>query len=368
MPPEPNSPHYYPCPSCKASLLFEPKEGKLVCPYCGRAETIPDHPDLVVENSFEEYLTHDPKDLKPLSDGAQNISCTGCGSVVTLIPPETASECPFCGTPIVNQPVSASPIVAPQGVLPFLKTSAEANGAIKAWIGSRWFAPNALKTIAKQEKTQGVYLPFWTYDTHTTTHYVGERGEYYYETERYTETDSNGNTVTKTREVRHTRWYPTSGSVSRFFDDVLVPATSSLSEERLLELEPWDLQRLSGFDPAYLSGFKAQSYQIDIAAGFTEAQGLMEPTIINDIERDIGGDEQRIFDKKISYAAITFKHILLPVYVSAYRFNGKVYQVLVNARTGEVKGDRPYSAWKIAFFVVAIVAVIAIIYFVKHGQ
>jgi hypothetical protein len=61
------------------------------------------------------------------------------------------------------------------------------------------------------------------------------------------------------------------------------------------------------------------------------------------------------------YDAITYKHILLPVWLSAYRFNAKVYRFMVNARTGEVVGERPYSAWKITLFVLMCLAIVGII-------
>jgi hypothetical protein len=246
-------------------------------------------------------------------------------------------------------------------VLPFQVTVEQARDAIRKWISSRWFAPNALKRLAYQQSIGGVYLPFWTYDSHTTTLYRGQRGEHYYVDETYTETDAQGNQVTKTRRVQKTRWYPASGSVSRWFDDVLVPATKSVASTRLTALEPWDLKLLKAYDPVFLAGFKAQRYEIDLPQGFEVAKQKMAPTIESDVRSDIGGDEQRIESLKTSYSAITFKHILLPVYIGAYRFREKVYQVLVNARTGEVTGERPYSFWKIFFFVLMILAIIAVI-------
>jgi hypothetical protein len=49
----------------------------------------------------------------------------------------------------------------------------------------------------------------------------------------------------------------------------------------------------------------------------------------------------------------TFKHILLPVWLAAYKYRGKSYRFVVNGRTGRVQGERPYSAIKIAFAVIA---------------
>jgi DNA-directed RNA polymerase subunit RPC12/RpoP len=359
-------PRTYTCPGCAANLLFEPQDGCLTCPYCGRKEMIPESAEEVQERSYADYLHPRSDQLKTLSATALEVKCDSCGAVVTFAPPEVAGECSFCGVKIVAQPKSADPLVAPEALLPFGISSRQSSDSVKKWLSTRWFAPNVLKKLARQESIDGVYLPFWTYDAHTTSHYTGERGEHYYETETYSETDAQGNTVTRTRQVQRTRWYSASGKVSRWMDDILVPATISVSRPRLTSLEPWDLDALRPYEPAFLSGFKAQRYQVELPEGFEEAKTIMAPIIEDDVREDIGGDEQRIDDVSTSYSAVTFKHILLPVYIGAYRFREKVYQVMVNARTGEVQGDRPYSFWKIFFFVLFLIAVIGIvIYFGK---
>jgi ribosomal protein S27E len=320
----------------------------------------------VQERSFEDYLRPRSGQLIALAENALEVRCDGCGATVTFSPPDVAGTCSFCGVAIVAQPTSADPLVAPEGILPFAISQAQSSNAVKEWISSRWFAPNALKRLASQESVDGVYLPFWTYDAYTTSHYRGERGEHYYETEHYTERDAQGNTVTRTRQVQKTRWYSASGTVSRWMDDVLVPATTSVSRTRLASLEPWDLASLKPYEPIFLPGFKAQRYQIDLPAGFEEAKTIIAPFIREDVKEDIGGDEQRIHEIVTSYSAVTFKHLLLPVFIGAYRFRERVYQVLVNARTGEVQGDRPYSFWKIFFLVWFLLALIGgLVYFLR---
>jgi DNA-directed RNA polymerase subunit RPC12/RpoP len=360
--------HRYPCPACGAILVFEPKDGQLSCPYCGHKEVIPQSAEQVEERSYEEYLQPRAEQLQMLAAGALEVQCSSCGATVTFVPPEVARECDFCGAKIVAQPKSADPTVAPEGVLPFSIQQTQATANVKQWISSRWFAPNALKKFATPEAIDGVYLPFWTYDANTLSYYTGQRGEYYYVTENYTETDSQGNTQTKTRQVRHTNWYPVSGTVTRWFDDILIPASKSLPRKRLDALEPWDLAEIKSYEPAYLSGFKAQRYQVELGEGFEQAKAIAEGVIQGDVRGDIGGDEQMISDIKTSYSAITFKHLLLPVYAGAYRLNQKVFQVVVNGRTGEVQGDRPYSPWKITLFILFILIVIGGIYLLTHSR
>lgn len=349
----------FPCPSCGANLEFNPKSAQLKCPYCAWEDAIPESAEQVQERSYEEYLNKNRTHLAKLSATALEVRCSDCGANVTFEPPHVAGQCPFCAASIVAQPKLADPTLAPEGIVPFTIDRQKARESIQRWIGSRWFAPNALKQLAQQEKIQGVYLPFWTYDSYTTSHYSGERGEYYYITETYTETNDQGETETKTREVRHTRWYFVSGMVSRFFDDVLIPATKLVNIKRLNALEPWHLQEsLRPYDPSYLAGFEAQRSQVALKEGFENAKDIMSDEIHSDVQCDIGGDEQRIHNISTAYSAITFKHILLPVWLSCYRYRNKQYQVMVNARTGEVQGDRPYSVWKITSAVVAGIALV----------
>lgn len=348
----------YHCPGCGADLLFEPKGGVLQCPYCGHVERIPQAAEQIEERAYEQYLRLRPEQMQAMAPNALEVQCTSCGALVTFTPPEVARTCDFCGAAIVAQPKTADPILSPEAVLPFRIHKQQATASIRQWISSRWFAPTALKKFASHEGIDGVYLPYWTYDAYTTSHYKGERGEHYYETEHYTETDSQGNSVSRSRQVQRTRWYNASGTVDRWFDDILIPATRSLPQNRLMALEPWDLVEMKPYDPAFLSGYKAQRYQVGLPEGFEQAKQVAARAIESDVRSDIGGDEQRIHNISTHYSGITFKHVMLPVYVGAYRLNQKLYQVVVNGRTGEVQGDRPYSWVKITLFVLTILFVI----------
>jgi len=210
----------------------------------------------------------------------------------------------------------------------------------------------------------GVYLPYWCYDSNTTTRYSGERGEYYYVSETYR--DDKGET--QTRQVRHTRWYPTSGTVQVNFDDVLVCGSQTLPRALLEKLEPWDLPELRAFDAGYLSGFVAERYKIGLEAGFVTAEARMVPKIRSAIESDIGGDDQRIGSMNVRHADVRFKHLLLPLWISSFRYKEKTYRFTVNARSGQVSGERPWSVAKIVLTVLAVIAVIATIVVLAQGS
>ncbi|MDP6959814.1 MAG: hypothetical protein QF645_13495, partial [Planctomycetota bacterium] len=292
-------------------------------------------PAEIEELDFQKVLAE--VSLEEESPSQKVVKCGDCGAESTLDPNVTSDECPFCGSPVVVQEGSEKKI-RPKSLLPFKVEQKEAGDLFRKWLVGLWFAPNKLKHLARRDKPlDGMYIPYWTYDSNTTSYYTGERGVDYYTTETYT--DSEGNT--RTRQVRRTRWYSVSGCVWNSFDDVLVLASNSLPRKYADELEPWDLKNLTGYSEDYLPGFRTESYQVDLEEGFGRAKEIMDSSIRSSIRRDIGGDHQRIHSVSTQYDDITFKHILLPIWISAYRYNQKPYRFLVNGRTGEVQGERP---------------------------
>jgi DNA-directed RNA polymerase subunit RPC12/RpoP len=346
------------CSQCGAKLDFAPGTSVLKCPYCGFESQIK-NPDVpMLELDYRSYLEKAGQEKS--SGESQRVRCEKCGAETTVPPEAAADVCPFCGANLVFLK-KVSRLIKPEGLLPFKISQKEAFECFRNWIRGLWFAPGSLKKYAKaQNKLAGVYIPFWTFDSDTVTEYTGARGDYYYTTEQYT-ANENGRSVIRTRQVRHTRWTPASGVVANSFDDILILAGKSLPRKYADRLEPWDLPNLVPYRDEYLSGFRAESYQVLLPEGFESAKEIMKPAIEAGIRSDIGGDEQQISSSQTRYSKISFKHILLPVWMSAYRFQERIYRILINARTGEVQGERPYSAWKIAAAVLAALLLVGIL-------
>jgi LSD1 subclass zinc finger protein len=351
------------CKNCGANLKFKPGTESLSCDYCQTINEIALERTEVIENDFNLFI--EEAEAKTEHQVISTVKCGSCGANTTLQPNVTSSNCPYCDTPLVVKDAATCDIIKPSYVLPFKVERNKAKEGFVKWVGGLWFAPSKLKNYAENsaEKLKGVYLPYWTYDSNTESDYSGLRGDHYYVTESYT--DSNGRS--QTRSVQKTRWSAASGHVSNSFDDVLVCASHSLPEKLVNELEPWDLPELVKYNDNFLAGFITESYQTGLKDGFGKAKVRMEDRIRSSVRSDIGGDTQQITTLSTEYNDITFKHILLPLWISAYRYNNKVYRFTINARTGEVQGERPYSAIKIALLVIAIIGIIVgIVYWNKH--
>jgi DNA-directed RNA polymerase subunit RPC12/RpoP len=353
--PAPPAGRKFPCPSCGARLDFDPSVRGLKCPYCGHQQKIEKgHAGDVLEREIDDYLGREEAHGKAIPGRETQTRCPGCGAVVLLEEKVATERCPFCATALENKPESAAGMIAPESLLPFEVELRAARDGFTAWLHSLWFAPGELRTAARLGQLTGVYLPYWTYDAQTVTFYDGERGDNYTVTETYTTRNAQGETVTETRNVVHTRWYPVSGDVAHFFDDVLVPASHSVPEDLLADAAPWPLNKLEPFRPDYLSGFRAERYAVGLKEGLTNAKRVMQPTIDRLVRQDIGGDHQRVHAQKTRYSAVTFKPLLLPFWVAVYRYQDKTYQVLVNGHNGKVTGYRPYSWMKIVRFILLI--------------
>ncbi len=345
------------CSNCGARLEYAPGTASLRCPYCGSVQEVAAVDTLIEESSYDAWAALPPKPRA--AAGSYRLVCNRCGAQTDS--DNLSDACPFCSAPIVAETAGGDQI-APEAVVPFGIDTRLAQDAVRGWVRSRWFAPNALKKVGGAEKMHGTYLPHWTYDASTETDYSGMRGEHYWETQTYTE-----NGETKTRQVMRTAWYPASGHVERDFDDVLVPGSTRLTPQRVQELEPWPLEKAVAYQPDYLAGYQTLRYDVEPDQGLQAAKQRMESVIEGDCRDDIGGDAQRVTSMDVRYGHVMFKLVLLPIWIAAYLYAGRTYQVFVNAHTGQVVGERPYSKVKIALAVVAglIVAGIALLVYAR---
>ena len=368
---EPTGTRHFPCSSCGGDLAFSPGQTQLVCPYCGHVQQIPAAPSAAVRRALREldYRAAVENRLPPGEVEEKRVTrCPNCGAEVEFAENVHADRCPFCDSAVVAD-TGAHRLIKPQAVLPFVLTEEAARERMTRWLGSLWFAPGGLQQYARKgRRLSGIYVPYFTFDAATRTRYQGMRGTAYTEMQTVT-VMVDGRAQRVQQPVRKIRWTPVSGQVARRFDDVLVLASTGLPRKYAAELDPWNLDALRVYDPQWLAGFRAESYTVDLTEAHDVARRKMDEVIIHDIRRDIGGDAQQIGAAETALSDETFKHILLPVWTAAYRYGGRSYSFIVNGQTGEVQGERPWSAWKIAVaVVVGILLALLILWATAEGQ
>ncbi len=354
----------FPCESCGASLVFSIGAQKLKCDHCGFEKALEfdeGQKPSVSENDLEAGLRAQAEKRASTADAAptQEVSCRACGAIVVFEGSLTSSKCSYCDTPLQVKDAHTNDHPIPvDGLATFAIEHQQARDNMRKWIAGRWFAPGDWKKRGVDGKFDGVYMPFFTFDAMTFTRYTGERGDAY-----YVEVGSGEN---KRRE-RRVNWSFASGAFSRFFDDVCIPALKSLPQKLLQGLEPWPTHALLPFTQSALAGKRAHTYERKLDECFDLAKARINDELRSDVKSRIGGDEQRIHSQDTQYSALTYKHVLLPVWILAYRYSDKPYRVVVNAVTGQVNGERPWSAPKIIAAIILGLIVFAIIASLGNG-
>ena len=331
------------CKNCGAPLRFSPIEESLKCEFCQSSELIDSSLKEIKEYNLNEALRelhqHHEKEI------TKEVKCSKCSATFTMNPYSFSSNCPYCGTPAIIDFIKE---ITPQSLLPFQLSQKEAKEAFKKWVGSLWFAPSKLtKFLSNDEKLKGYYLPHWTYDAKTVSDYHGQRGDIYYVTvERTVIVD--GQEVRQRVQEPRVRWTPVSGRVYNEFDDITIGASKTISYAILDNLAPWYTEKLVPFNEKYLAGFTSEEYTIGLDNGFELAKVKMSSVIRQTVRQDIGGDQQQISSLRTNYHDTSYKNVLFPIWTAQFRWKSKTYNYAINAQTGKVSGERPYSWLKIA--------------------
>lgn len=342
------------CPSCGGVMDFDPATGGLSCPYCGYTESIAateDAPEKAEELDFESAETTGNCNW---GMETKTVICEACGGESIYDTLQISAVCPFCGS---NQVMEANDknTLAPGGVVPFQITDEAAADLFKKWIRRKWFCPKLAKESAKPKSFKGVYFPYWTFDTKTQTRYTAQYGK----TRRIRGKDGKDNFVTD--------WYHTSGSYSQFIDDELVHASTTHDQLMLLGLEPFDTENNKIYKPEYIAGFISERYTIGLKEAWEIAKSSINSKIRTGISSQVKkqhyADQVKNIQMSPLYRNITYKYLLLPVWISNYKYNDKVYQFMVNGQTGKVFGKTPISKGRVAIAVLLGIIFAIILYF-----
>lgn len=347
--------HKFPCPQCGAEMDFDAEQGVLACVYCGHNSAVPvteqEIREYDLEAAFQEMLSA-PHEMG-YGDDKRSIKCESCGAVNTLDANVVSTECAFCGSNQVVPQEQVAQVIKPESLLPFQVDQNRAVLLFRQWLGRGFFRPNPVKKIAKeaQARLQGIYLPFWTFDSYTLSWWRAEAGHYYYVNEDYWTTDKQGHRAKSSRRVQKIRWEPASGFLPLYFDDVLVPATSSLEPDMVERIYPFETESLVPYDPGFLSGWGAEAYTVDLKQAWGTGQQIIQGDVQAACARQVPGDTHRNLQVDTAFSNMMYKHVLFPMWIASYRYRDKVYHFLINGQTGEVQGQAPISWIKVVLVI-----------------
>ncbi len=337
----------FPCPRCGAQLAYHAATRGLHCAHCGHQQDVAVTPDA----------TAGPREI-PLADGmaatarglgrpVKEIECQECGATIGVEPQVQTVTCLFCRSHKVLLRGAGSNLIRPESVVPFQIDKTTARGAFALWLRYLWFRPDDLERLAQLQEMQGVYVPFWIFKARAHSQWTAEAYGHYAEPGR----EGSASQIFKTG------WRHVSGNRNDVLEDTPICASRGLLKTLVHRFRSWGLSGLVPYEPRFLAGWTVESYAIDLPDAWARAQQDMEHLQRLRCTGDILGTVHRNLQVQSTFSHVTFKHALLPVWIAAYRYRDKAYQLLVNGQTGEVAGQAPWSNWKIALALVLPIAV-----------
>ena len=343
------------CPQCGGIMDFDPKTGHMKCGFCDYEEEIAvsdEEPQKAEELDFDLV---DKMANKNWGVEKKTVICEACGAESIYDALQTSAVCPFCGS---NQVMEANDqdTIAPGGVVPFQVNDKDASRLFKEWIKKKWFCPRLAKESARPKSFNGIYLPYWTFDTNTFSTYTGQYG-----IDREVQDDD---------EHSHTEtdWYSTSGTYNEFIDDELILASDRHDSNMLHKLEPFDTENNKAYKPEYVAGFVAERYALGVKDAWKQAKkaisAKLKRNVEDKIENEHNADHTRRVILNTSFNDVTYKYLLLPIWVSNFKYKDKVYQFMVNGQTGKIAGKTPLSIPKIIITVAVALLAAGIIYYI----
>jgi ribosomal protein S27AE len=352
------------CPACGAALTWHPRAQRLGCGYCGTllpegTTLVPaDAPAGVVEHDLVAALRDSTGSARGPGAGPREVKCSNCRAVSVFMDERVAQRCDFCGSPAIVAQEAQHDAILPQSLLPIRIDEPRVREVLRQWYGARWFAPNRLRRAALTDTLHGVYLPYWTFDARVRAQWHAEAGYYHYETEPYR--DSSGSSAT--RQVRHVRWEPAAGRLEHFFDDELVPGTAGAHPRLLAGIEPFPTTTdLVPYAPEYLRGWTVERYRVDLQQAAARNLDALQAQTRALCAAQVPGDTHRNLQVQAEFGERRFKHVLVPVWIVAYDYGSRRFQVLVNGYTGRIAGEHPFSWVKIVLALLLVAFVVVVI-------
>jgi DNA-directed RNA polymerase subunit RPC12/RpoP len=341
------------CPKCGSNMTYHPAKNGLNCEYC-------DHTVIIegrVNKEEIDFLTH-ADSIQKWDKETRTFHCSNCGADTVFSFNEIATVCPFCSS--ANVSVLKDEVgIKPTSIVPFRQTKIQVKSIYQKWIKGKLYAPKALKKEIPDSMVQGVYLPFWTYDTNTIARYDGRVGQYYYVT-----VGSGKNA----RTVRRTRWFRISGTMQKFFDDILIQASKRLDQKVVRKMGDYQTNSSIVYDSRYLAGFSAERYERTLLEGWEQAKTTIYNTLRQDIIRKYRADTVDYINIIPTYNNTKFKYVLLPIWICNFRFKEILYHFYVSGFNGRINGKYPISTPKVLITVIiSILAIIGLVLLLNAG-
>ena len=348
------------CPCCDGAIEFDAKLQKMKCPYCSTEF------ELETLQAYDAELGEQPQDNMSWdtaagqewtpgeSEGLRVYTCNTCGGEIVADETTGASECPFCGNPVVMTGQFAGDL-KPDLVIPFKVDRKAAIAALQNHYKGKVLLPKVFKDQNHIKEVKGLYVPVWLFDTDADAHvrYKATRTRFW--------SDSNYN-------YTETSYYSVTRAGGIGFDNVPVDGSTKMDDTLMESIEPFRIEDAVDFQTAYLSGYLADKYDVDAEASIARANERIKKSTEDAFASTVVGYSSVIpTSTNISLQNGRARYALYPVWILNTKWNKQNFTFAVNGQTGKIAGDLPmdkaaYKRWLVGLAAAGTAAAFALSY------
>lgn len=339
------------CPTCGSELSFDPSTKKLKCCSCGNFYEF----DLVLSNEKHDL------DLEQQNISTENwakesklVKCNSCGANIMINGLAITQECPYCGSKYIVE-TKEVPGLKPDCVVPFAFNQEDAKVKFKQKIKGKFFVPHKLKKEFSEAEVKGIYIPAFSFDGETFSHYTGT-----VQIAKQVKTKDGYRTVYETR--------PISGTYSYDYCNLLIESSTQIDDSQLSSIIPYNLHESYAYNNDFLRGYYVEQYVDTIKT----CHDLAVNKVASDIKSGIGSKHSGTVTSLFvdtNYSNEKYNYQLLPLYYVSFKYKDKQYTALMNGQTGKVGKGLPISKLKVTFVVIIVLILAAlVVYFIMKSE
>ena len=321
------------CPHCDGGIEFSSGEQKMKCPYCDsefEIESLMAY-QAELDKQYEDDMTWDTGGNEwqaGEADGLRVYCCNSCGGEVVADETTGATECPFCGNPVIMTGQFAGSL-RPDLVIPFQMDKKAAMTILLNHYKGKVLLPKVFKDENHVKEVKGIYVPVWLFDTDADAHVQ-------YKTTRIRHWSDSNYRYTETNHYMVTR----AGDIG--FQHVPVDGSSKMDDTLMESIEPFDIRGAVDFRTAYLSGYLADKYDVDAAASIGRANERIKRSTEEAFAATVTGYNTVVpVSSNIKLNNSKAKYALFPVWMLNTQWKGKKFTFAINGQTGKIAGDLP---------------------------
>lgn len=327
------------CKNCGGNLVFDPLSQNLKCSHCESEVTFESFPSKIEK----ELLTPSSK-IEKSKEKYTSFLCLSCGRRSFTYLDTPSLTCASCGSADLKKTSCVEYVL--DGIIPFSIEKKIASQKLMGFLRKSKFTPNNLIKLAEPQSLTGVYVPAFSYDFSTSTHYYGVGVNY-----------ENKNNHRIEKKVHFDR------SFSEDFKDYVQSSSSFTSSLTLQNLGTFNEKDIKVFSPQFLYGNFAESVSEDLQTNVRNMKHNITQSLYNRARNYTNYDRLESFSCNTTFSDIYYKFLYLPVYKGVFSYKDKKYPYYVNGKTGKVTGKTPKSFWKIFFTALGVAGIFALIIF-----